>query len=149
HLSLDQARRQPRRGVDRQDRLRVLLGPSIHREPARPEADDGTRQAGRSVVGCLRLHAGTQARAAPPPATGLPERLMRSAASPRWALIAMLPLLIAASDPPGDVAGCTGGAGSGAPDLVDARGEIVELGTSARWELTFAEPLTVPDAVGH
>ena len=74
---------------------------------------------------------------------------MRSAAAPRWALIAMLPLLIAASDPTGDVAGCTGGAGSGAPDLVDARGEIVELGTSARWELTFAEPLTVPDAVGH
>jgi hypothetical protein len=74
---------------------------------------------------------------------------MRAAAAPRWALIAMLPLLIAASDPTGDVAGCTGGAGSGAPDLVDARGEIVELGTSARWELTFAEPLTVPDPVGH
>ena len=74
---------------------------------------------------------------------------MRMTAAPRWALIAILPLLIAASDPTGDVAGCTGGAGSGAPDLVDARGEIVELGTSARWELTFAEPLTVPDAAGH
>ena len=74
---------------------------------------------------------------------------MRVAAAPRWALIAIMPLLIAASDPTGDVAGCTGGSGSGAPDLVDARGEIVELGTSARWELTFAEPVTVPDATGH
>ncbi len=74
---------------------------------------------------------------------------MRVAAAPRWALIATLPLLVAASDPTGDVVGCTGGAGSGAPDLVEARGEIVELGTSARWELTFAEPLLVPDATGH
>ena len=47
------------------------------------------------------------------------------------------------------MAGCTGGAGSGAPDLVDVRGEIVELGTSARWVLTFAEPLMVPDAEGR
>lgn len=74
---------------------------------------------------------------------------MRAAAAPRWALIAILPLLMAASDPTGDVVGCTGGAESGAPDLVEARGEIVELGTSARWELTFAEPLTVPDATGR
>jgi hypothetical protein len=74
---------------------------------------------------------------------------MGSPAAPRWALLAIVPLLIAASDPQGDVAGCTGGAAPGAPDLVEARGEIVELGTSARWELTFAEPLTVPDPVGH
>ena len=74
---------------------------------------------------------------------------MRAGAAPRWALLAIVPLLIAASDPQGDVAGCTRGAASGAPDLVEARGEIVELGTSARWELTFAEPLTVPDPVGH
>ena len=74
---------------------------------------------------------------------------MRVGAAPRWALIAILPLLVAASDPTGDVVGCTGGAGSGVPDLVEARGEIVELGTSARWELTFAEPLIVPDATGH
>jgi hypothetical protein len=74
---------------------------------------------------------------------------MHAGAAPRWALLAILPLLIAASDPTGDVAGCTGGAGSGAPDLTQARGEIVELGTSARWELTFAEPLTVPDPTGH
>jgi hypothetical protein len=74
---------------------------------------------------------------------------MGSPPAPRWALLAIVPLLIAASDPQGDVAGCTGGAAPGAPDLVEARGEIVELGTSARWELTFAEPLTVPDPVGH
>jgi hypothetical protein len=73
---------------------------------------------------------------------------MRAGAAPRRALLALLPFLIAASDPVGDVVGCTGGAGSGAPDLVDVRGEIVELGTSARWELTFAEPLTVPDRAG-
>jgi hypothetical protein len=74
---------------------------------------------------------------------------MGSPAAPRWALLAIVPLVIAASDPQGDVGGCTGGSGSGAPDLVEARGEIVEMGTSARWELTFAEPLTVPDPVGH
>jgi hypothetical protein len=66
------------------------------------------------------------------------------------AAIAIVPLLVAASDPTGDVAGCGDEPGAGAPpDLVDARGEIVELGTSARWTLTFAEPLTVPDAVGR
>jgi hypothetical protein len=74
---------------------------------------------------------------------------MKRAGLARAALIAMVPFLVAASDPEGDVAGCTGGAGSGAPDLVEAIGDIVELGTSARWELTFAEPLTVPDPTGH
>jgi hypothetical protein len=74
---------------------------------------------------------------------------MRAVAAPRWALLALLPFLIAASDSAGDVAGCAGGRASGAPDLLDAHGEIVELGTSARWELTFAEPLMVPDAVGR
>jgi hypothetical protein len=67
----------------------------------------------------------------------------------RAALLAVLPLLVAAADPEGDVTGCLGGAGSGAPDLVEVRGEIVELGTSARWELTFAEPVSVPDGVGR
>jgi hypothetical protein len=67
----------------------------------------------------------------------------------RVAVIAIVPLLVAASDPEGDVAGCLGGVGAGAPDLVGVQGQIVELGTSARWELAFAEPLTVPDAVGH
>lgn len=74
---------------------------------------------------------------------------MRAGGARLVALLAITPLLIAASDPEGDVAGCLGGAGSGAPDLVEAHGEIVELGTSARWELTFAEPLIVPDPVGH
>ena len=74
---------------------------------------------------------------------------MRAGGARLVALLAISPLLIAASDPEGDVAGCLGGAGSGAPDLVEAHGEIVELGTSARWELTFAEPLIVPDPAGH
>jgi hypothetical protein len=64
-------------------------------------------------------------------------------------VIAIIPFLLAASDPPDDVVGCGGGVGDGAPDLIDARGEIVELGTSARWTLTFAEPLVVPDANGR
>jgi hypothetical protein len=67
----------------------------------------------------------------------------------RWALVALLPVLLAAADPSGDVAGCRGGPGSGAPDLVEARGEILEQGTSARWTLTFAAPLEVPDRNGH
>jgi hypothetical protein len=74
---------------------------------------------------------------------------MRAGGARRLALLAIVPLLVAATDPEGDVAGCTGEAESGAPDLVDVRGEIVELGTSARWELTFAEPLVVPDAAGR
>jgi hypothetical protein len=74
---------------------------------------------------------------------------MRLAAAHRFVLLGIVPLLIAASDPQGDIVGCSGGAGSGAPDLVRAEGSIVELGTSARWELTFAEPLVVPDAEGR
>jgi hypothetical protein len=75
--------------------------------------------------------------------------MRRAGAARRAALLAIVPLIVAASDPSGDVAGCRGPAATGAPDLVEARGEIVELGTSARWTLTFAEPLTVPDAVGR
>jgi hypothetical protein len=75
--------------------------------------------------------------------------MRRAGPARRAAAIAIIPFFLAASDPPGDVTGCRGTAGAGAPDLVDARGEIVELGTSARWTLTFAEPLVVPDAVGH
>lgn len=74
---------------------------------------------------------------------------MRAGSAHRAALLAIVPLLVAASDPEGDVAACRGGAGTDAPDLVEARGEIVELGTSARWTLTFAEPLIVPDDVGR
>lgn len=77
---------------------------------------------------------------------------MRAAGARRWVPLLLLPILIAAADPRGDVVGCEGdGAqgGDGAPDLVEARGEIVELGTSARWELTFAEPLVIPDDAGR
>jgi hypothetical protein len=74
---------------------------------------------------------------------------MPRAGAARWALVALVPLLVAAADPTGDVVGCRGGPGSGAPDLVDARGEILEEGTSARWTLTFAAPLEVPDRAGH
>jgi hypothetical protein len=73
----------------------------------------------------------------------------RAGPARRAALIAIVLPLLAASDPAGDVAGCRGVVGSTAPDLVDARGEIVELGTSARWTITFAEPLQVPDATGR
>ena len=73
---------------------------------------------------------------------------MRAAAA-RLAIALLLPFLVAATDPAGDVTGCAGGPGSGAPDLVRAQGTIVELGTSARWVLTFASPLRIPDPVGH
>jgi hypothetical protein len=75
--------------------------------------------------------------------------MQRAGPARRAALLAIVPFLVVASDPSGDVAGCRGGSGSGAPDLVEARGEILELGTSARWTLTFAEPLALPDPVGH
>lgn len=74
---------------------------------------------------------------------------MRPGRAARWTLLALVPLLTASADPSGDVVGCRGGPGSGAPDLVAAQGQILEEGTSARWELTFAEPLTVPDRRGH
>ena len=74
---------------------------------------------------------------------------MRMPAVHRAVLLGILPLLVAASDARSDMAGCSGGAGSDVPDLVRAEGSIVELGTSARWELTFAEPLVVPDAEGR
>jgi hypothetical protein len=73
---------------------------------------------------------------------------MRARGAARWAVVAVVPLLVAASDPAGDVAGCRGSARSGAPDLVEARGQITEAGTSARWVLRFAEPLAVPDGEG-
>lgn len=64
--------------------------------------------------------------------------------------LALIPALVAASDPAGDVGGCQRDHGDGdPPDLVRAEGHIVELGTSAKWTLTFAEPLAVPDAAGH
>jgi hypothetical protein len=74
---------------------------------------------------------------------------MRAGGSARWVLLAAVPLLVAAADPRGDVTGCHGGTGAGAPDLVEATGEIVELGTSVRWRLTFADPIRVPDPGGR
>lgn len=71
-------------------------------------------------------------------------------------LVALLgPSLLAAADPAGDPVRCPSlSAGSvsavaSVPDLVHADGEIVELGTSIRFTLRFAEPLTVPDGEGH
>jgi hypothetical protein len=80
--------------------------------------------------------------------------------SPRAAVAVLVvvfaPLLVAASDPPGDVVPCPDIPGSppplsatAAPDLVDATGQIAELGTSAVWILTFDQPLVVPDATGR
>jgi hypothetical protein len=74
---------------------------------------------------------------------------MRAAAA-RLAIALLVPFLVGAADPAGDVTACGGrSAGTGAPDLVRAEGTIVELGTSARWQLTFASPLRIPDPVGH
>jgi hypothetical protein len=62
---------------------------------------------------------------------GLPARVL--------ALACLVPLLVSAADPASDIVGCRSGAGGGdAPDLVSAEGRIVEVGTSARWTLTFA-----------
>ena len=65
----------------------------------------------------------------------------------------LLPMLIAASDPSGDVRPCRPGTAAvddvdEAPDLVSATGSIVELGTSALWTLRFADALRVPDVRG-
>ncbi len=69
------------------------------------------------------------------------------------AVLLVAPLLLAAADPPGDVGPCprvpTRNDLTAAPDLVQARGEIVELGTSIRFTLRFAEPLVVPDLDGR
>jgi hypothetical protein len=72
----------------------------------------------------------------------------------RWApalLVALVtPILLGATDPAGDVGRCPSVVGSGgdAPDLIAATGEIVELGTSARFTLRFAESLVTPDREG-
>ena len=70
----------------------------------------------------------------------------------RVALLTLItPLLLGATDPSGDVSRCPGMegiAGDTAPDLIEATGEIVELGTSARFTVRFAEPVVVPDEEG-
>ena len=70
------------------------------------------------------------------------------------ALVLLLsPFVLGAADPVGDVGPCPGvGPGAGmtadAPDLVSARAQIVELGTSAMWTFEFDQPLVVPDDRG-
>ncbi|MGH2540144.1 MAG: hypothetical protein ACRDGK_06455 [Actinomycetota bacterium] len=72
------------------------------------------------------------------------------------ALVVMLaPTVLAATDPSGDVVPCPhvhavvdAGVETGAPDLVEASGDVVEFGTSVRFTLRFAEPLIVPDEEG-
>jgi hypothetical protein len=65
------------------------------------------------------------------------------------------PSLLAAADPAGDPVPCPSlpegstSAVASVPDLVRADGEIVELGTSIRFTLRFAEPLAVPDGEGR
>jgi len=66
------------------------------------------------------------------------------------ALVAVVPLLMAARDPKGDVVDCGSGAAITDPtaDVVAVRGEAAELGTAAVWSVTFAKPLPVPDHAG-
>lgn len=64
---------------------------------------------------------------------------------------ALSPLLLAASDPSGDVAPCPPGTpGEGDPriDIVEARGEIVERGTALRFTIRFDEAFEAPDPEG-
>lgn len=66
-------------------------------------------------------------------------------------VLVVSPFLVAATDPRGDVAACPDARGSsagGAPDLISARGQIVEFGTSALWTLRFADDVVVPDEEG-
>jgi hypothetical protein len=66
-------------------------------------------------------------------------------------IVCLVPLLLAAADPTGDFVSCRPSApGPGdPPDLIGGAGKVVEGGTSALWELRFADPLVAPDRVGH
>ena len=65
-------------------------------------------------------------------------------------LVALLPLLVAAKDPRGDVTTCEAGAPVTDPtaDVVAVDGVAAELGTAAVWRITFASPVPVPDRSG-
>ncbi len=65
-------------------------------------------------------------------------------------LVALLPLLVAAKDPRGDVRTCDAGGHVTDPtaDVVAVDGVAAELGTAAVWRITFAEPIPVPDRSG-
>jgi hypothetical protein len=71
--------------------------------------------------------------------------------APLLLILVLTPLLMAASDPAGDLSPCRASApGPGdPPDLVGGTGRVVEEGTSARWDLRFADPLVVPDREGR
>ena len=66
------------------------------------------------------------------------------------ALVAVVPLLMAARDPEGDVVNCATGAtmSDATADVVAVRGEAAELGTAAVWTITFAKAVPVPDHEG-
>ncbi len=56
----------------------------------------------------------------------------------------LMPLVVAARDPSGDVVACAGSTPASGPDLVAATGRATELGTVATWRLTFDRPIEVP-----
>lgn len=63
------------------------------------------------------------------------------------ALVVVVPLLVAATDPPHDALPCDGGSSGSArvgPDLISAEGFAEELGTAAVWRLRFDRPVEVP-----
>jgi len=66
------------------------------------------------------------------------------------ALVAVLPLLLAARDPVGDVVRCGTGTAVADPmaDVIAVDGQGAELGTAAVWRITFAHPIAVPDPDG-
>ena len=66
------------------------------------------------------------------------------------ALVAVVPMLVAARDPRGDVASCGSGTAvrDATADVVAVDGQAAELGTAAVWRITFARPIPVPDRAG-
>jgi hypothetical protein len=66
------------------------------------------------------------------------------------ALVAVVPMLVAARDPRGDVASCVSGTRVHDPvgDVVGVDAQAAELGTAAVWRITFARPIPVPDPAG-
>jgi hypothetical protein len=66
------------------------------------------------------------------------------------ALVAVVPMLVAARDPRGDVVSCGSGTavGDATADVVAVDGQAAELGTAAVWRITFARPIPVPDRAG-
>lgn len=74
---------------------------------------------------------------------------MRRAAALVVALVS--PLVLAATDPAGDVGPCppgTPGDGDARIDIVEAHGEIIESGTALRFTIDFGEAFEAPDDEG-